>query len=47
VGALFGFVLGPLGVDEVKTPGLNLAVDEGTGETGEELLGLGVAGGLA
>jgi hypothetical protein len=40
-------VLGLLPVKEVKALGLELAVDEGTGETGKELLGFGVAVGLA
>ena len=40
-------VLGLLLVKEVKTLGLELAVDEGTGETGKELLGGIVALGLA
>lgn len=36
-----------LPVDEVKTLGLNLTVDKGTGESGQELLGSLVALGLA
>ena len=47
VNALVGVALGLLPVDEVKTLGLDLAVDEGTREAGEELLRLSVAGGLA
>lgn len=46
VSVLTGLVLGLLLVDEVKTTGLDLAVDEGTGESGEELLGLSVVLGL-
>ena len=34
-------------INLVKTLGLELTVDEGTGETSEDLLGLGVVGGLA
>lgn len=44
---LASMVLGLLTVDEVKTLGLNLAVDKGTSKTGEDLLGLGVVVGLA
>ena len=44
---LTGVVLGPLPVNKVKTLGLDLAVDEGTGETGQELLGGLVVLGLA
>ena len=44
---LTGLVLGLLLVDEVKATGLDLAVDEGTGESGEDLLSLSVALGLA
>lgn len=40
-------VLGLLPVDEVKTLGLDLAVDEGTREASQELLRLSVARGLA
>jgi hypothetical protein len=47
LGVLTGPVLDLLAVNEVKTTALDLAVDEGTGESGEEFLGLGVAGGLA
>ena len=47
VSVLTGLVLGLLLVDEVKTTGLDLAVDEGAGESSEELLGLSVARGLA
>jgi len=47
VAAAVGLVLDLLTVNEVKTTGLDLAVDEGTGETSKELLGLGVAWGLA
>lgn len=39
--------LGLLAVDEVKALGLNLAVDEETNGTGEDLLGLGVVVGVA
>lgn len=46
VSVLTGLVLGLLLVDEVKTTGLDLAVDEGTGKASEELLGLSVALGL-
>lgn len=45
--ALLGVALGLLAVDEVQTLGLELAVDEGTSETGGDLLGLGVVVNLA
>ena len=45
--ALTGVVLSLLAVDEVQTLGLNLTVDEGTGETSDDLLGLGVVVNLA
>lgn len=43
VESLVSVVLGSLSVDEVKTAGLELSVDEGSCETGEDLLGLCVA----
>jgi hypothetical protein len=36
-------LLGPLSVDEIKTSGLSLTVDKGTGESSKEFLGLVVA----
>lgn len=39
--------LGPLTVNVVKASGLDLTVNEGTSETGKDLLGLLVARGLA
>lgn len=47
VSVLTSLVLGLLLVEEVKATGLDLAVDEGTSESGEELLGLSVVLGLA
>jgi hypothetical protein len=47
VDALLGVALGLLTVDEVKTLGLKLAVNEGTSKTGGDLLGLGVVVNLA
>lgn len=44
---LASLVLDLLTVNEVKTPGLDLTVDEGTSETGHDLLGLLVARSLA
>lgn len=44
---LASVVLGLLPVEEVETLGLEFAVDEGTGDTGEDLLGVLVARGLA
>lgn len=44
---LLGVVLGLLLVNEVKALALELLVDESSGETGEELLGMCVACGLA
>jgi hypothetical protein len=44
---LLGMTLSALTVNEVQTAGLNLTVDEGTSETGHDLLGLLVARGLA
>jgi hypothetical protein len=35
--------LGPLSIDEIKTSGLSLTVDEGTSEPSKEFLGLVVA----
>lgn len=40
---LTSLVLGLLLVEEVQSPGLDLTVDKGTGESSEDLLGLGVA----
>lgn len=45
--ALLGVALGLLTVDEVKTLGLELAVNEGTSKTGGDLLGPGVVVNLA
>ena len=39
--------LGPLSIDEIKTSGLSLTVDEGTSEPSKEFLGLVVACRLA
>jgi hypothetical protein len=44
---LLGVVLSFLAVNEVKTLGLNLTVNEGTGKTSNDLLGLGVVINLA
>ena len=44
---LLGVVLSPLLVKEVKALALELLVDESSSETGEELLGMCVACGLA
>lgn len=44
---LLGMVLSLLTVNEVKTLGLNLTVNEGTGNTSHDLLGLGVVVNLA
>lgn len=44
---LAGLALSALAVNKVQTAGLDLTVDESTGETGHELLGLLVALGLA
>jgi hypothetical protein len=44
IGALVNSILlGSLSVDEVKTSGLGLTVDKGTGESSKEFLGLIVA----
>lgn len=45
--ALLGVVLGLLTVDEVQTLGLDLTVNEGTSETSDDLLRLGVVINLA
>lgn len=47
VDLLASVVLGLLAVNEVQSLGLNLTVDESTGESSHELLGHSVAGGLA
>lgn len=47
LGTLLGVVLSPLAVDEVQTLGLDLTVNEGTDETGDDLLGPGVVVDLA
>ena len=47
LGLLLCMALGLLTVDEVKALGLNLTVDEGANDTGEDLLGLGVLVGVA
>lgn len=41
--ALLRMVLGLLGVVGIQAPGLNLTVNESTGKTSDDLLGLGVA----
>ncbi len=41
---LRSFVLGFLAVDEVQAAGLGLFIDEGTGESGDDFFGFGVAG---
>ena len=45
--ALLRMALGPLGVVGIQATGLSFTVNEGTGETGDDLLGLGVLGLLA
>lgn len=45
--ALLGVALGPLSVVGIQATGLGFTVNEGTGETGDNLLGLGVLGLLA
>jgi hypothetical protein len=47
LGTLLGVVLSLLAVDEVQTLGLDLTVNEGTDETGDDLLGPGVVVDLA
>ena len=44
---LLAMALGLLTVDKVQSLGLSLAVDKGTDEAGQDLLGLGVASGIA
>lgn len=47
VAALLGVALSLLAVNEVESLGLDLAINEGTGETGNNLLGLSVVVDLA
>jgi len=47
VEALVSIMLGSLAVNGVQATGLELAVDECTGQTSEDLLGLSMAGWLA
>lgn len=43
VNVLLGLILGPLAVNEIQSLGLDLAVNESTGESSHDLLGLCMA----
>lgn len=47
LGVFLGVTLGLFSVNEVESSGLNLAVDKGTGEASQQLLGHGVGWWLA